>query len=118
MYLLQAPLLLDPARHLRPIPHTSTWRSLLHNSLAQPCLSLLVEQRPLLGPRVGVATITKSLNPLRIVTPFDLPDPLLGVAHHLGYLPHRIPNRHPPDHKQVGAQYRIGGLAVETFQPC
>src|SRR3712207_7473579 len=37
----------------------------------------------------------------------DLGDPLLGVAHHLGDLADRIPKRHPLDHKQVSAQYRI-----------
>ena len=117
MHLLYTYLLLDPTCHLRSAPHTSAWRSLLQKSLAQPCLALLVEQRPLLGPRIAVAMITESLYPFGFVTPGDLPHPLLGVAHHFGYLPHRIPERHPPHHQQVSAQYWITRLAIETLQP-
>lgn len=46
-----------------------------------------------------------------------LPNPLLGVASHFGYLSDRIPNRLAPHHKQVSAQHRIFRLAVEPFQP-
>ena len=71
-------------------------------------LALLVEQRPLLGAGIGVAAVAKPLDPFRLVTPRDLPGPLLAIAHHPGHLPDRIAQRHPPDHQQVGTQHRIG----------
>src|SRR4051812_7529298 len=115
MHLLYTYPPLDPTCHLRSAPRTSAWRSLLQKSLAQLCLALLVKQRSLLGSRVAVATIAESLYPFELVTPGDLPHPLLGVAHHHSHFPDRISQRHPPSHKQVGAQHRIGSLAVEAF---
>src|SRR4051812_11159427 len=61
--------------------------------------------------------VAQSLRSLRLVTPGNLPHPLLRIAHRPGHFPDRIPQRHPPDHKQVGAQHRIGGLTVQAFQP-
>ena len=63
-----------------------------------------------------MAAVAKTLNPLRLVTPFDLFSPLLGVAHHLGHLTNRIANRHAPDHQQVSTQHRIGSLAVKALK--
>src|SRR5215210_8575950 len=101
MHLLQSVSLYDPARHLSPTPHPPTRRRTLQKSLSKLCLSLLVEQSPLLGAGIAMATITETLNPLRFVTPFDLFSPLLRVAYHLGHLANRITNRHAPDHQQV-----------------
>src|SRR5215210_6583302 len=116
MYLFQSVSLFDPARHLSPTPHPSARRRTLQKSLTKLCLSLLVEQSPLLGPRVGVAAVAETLNPLRLVTPFDLPNPLLGVAHHLGHLTNRIANRHAPDHQQVSTQHRTASFAVKVLK--
>src|SRR5215210_2278047 len=116
MHLLQSVSLYDPARHLSPTPHPPTRRRTLQKSLSKLCLSLLVEQSPLLGAGIAMATITESLNPLRFVTPFDLFSPLLRVAYHLGHLANRITNRHAPDHQQVSTQHRIGSLAVKALK--
>jgi len=78
MHLLYTYLLLHPTCHLRSAPHTSAWRSLLQKSFAQPYLALIIEQHPLLGPRIAVATITESLYPFGFVTLGDLPYPLLA----------------------------------------
>src|SRR5215211_2718446 len=116
MHLLQSVSLFDPARHLRSTPHPPTRRRTLQKSLAKLYLSLRVEQSPLLGAGIAMATITESLNPLRFVTPFDLFSPLPGVAHHLGHLAYRIANRHAPDHQQVSTQHRISSLAVKALK--
>ena len=79
-------------------------------------LSGLVQQGSLLRARIGVATIAKSLNTSVLVTLGDLFGPLLGVAHHLCHFAGRVPNRHAPDHQQVGTQYRIARSAVELLQ--
>src|SRR5687767_7671359 len=62
-------------------------------------------------------TIAKTLHSFSLVTPRYLPGPLLGITHHPGHLPDRIPKRHPPHHQQVGTQHRIARLTVETLQP-
>ena len=116
MHLLQSVSLFDPARHLSPTPHPSARRRTFQKSLTKLCLSLLVEQSPLLGPGIAVAAVAKTLNPLRFLTPFDLFSPLLGVAHHLGHLTNRIANRHAPDHQQVSTQHRIGSFAVKVLK--
>jgi hypothetical protein len=117
MYPVHPGFLLDPTRHLRPTPHPSARRSLLKKSLAQPFLALLVEQCPLFSTGIAVPAIAKPLNPFGLVTPCDLPNPLLGVAHHPRHLAHRITQRHAPDHQQVSTQHWIFCLAVEPLQP-
>src|SRR3712207_9382911 len=98
---------LDPTRHLRPTPHPSARRGLLKKSLAQPFLALLLEQSPLFSTGIAVPAIAKPLNPFGLVTPCDLPNPLLGVAHHPRHLAHRITQRHAPDH-QRSEERRVG----------
>jgi hypothetical protein len=72
---------------------------------------------PLFSTGIAVPAIAKPLNPFGLVTPCDLPNPLLGVAHHPRHLAHRITQRHAPDHQQVSTQHWIFCLAVEPLQP-